>query len=42
MKDSIKAEIGRIEGVLGGKIDGLAVRVKALQGVEAQRSTADL
>jgi len=31
MKDWVRSEIGRVEGVLGAKIDGLAVRMKALE-----------
>ena len=31
MKDAFKSEIGRVEGVLGTKIDSLSMRVKALE-----------
>lgn len=31
MKDLFRSEIGRAEGVLGAKIDGLSVRVKHLE-----------
>jgi DNA-binding transcriptional regulator of glucitol operon len=31
MKDWVRSEISRVEGVLGAKIDGLTIRVKALE-----------
>jgi hypothetical protein len=31
MKDWVRSEISRVAGVLGAKIDGLTLRVKALE-----------